>query len=177
MAVVIGRNEIGIERTTKATTVPDNDVAKLMYYLDCVCTAIDCGPDEDIRRFRNYSHWAQLSFEERKLLLVLCYTFSPDVFEGKVFFHSEELCVEFSNEFYKINQVRHRLIAAESVLIAGRAHQVTNIMVYKMSWMRQYYLEPMQGLARQLSHQPSQRLLPAPSRAPAVDSDCCCTIL
>ncbi|CAF1290457.1 unnamed protein product [Didymodactylos carnosus] len=186
MAVVIGRNEVGIKRTTRPTTIANNDVAKLMYYLNCVCETINCDQDEDIRRFTNYANWARLSAEQRKLLLVLCYTFSPDVFDGKVFFNIEELCVEFSNEFYEISQLRHRLVAVESIIIAGRAHQVTKIMTYTMSWMRAYYLEPMQRLARQFAAESSRPSLSAPHRqrqstrpvpAPSVDSSCCCTIL
>ncbi len=92
MALVYGRNELDVKRTTRPTTIADNDVARLMYYLNCVCTSIDCNQDEDIRRFTNYGNWRYLSAEEQKLLVVLCYTFSPDVFEGKVFFHIEELC-------------------------------------------------------------------------------------
>jgi hypothetical protein len=172
MALVVGRNEIGVKRIGRVTTVPDNDVARLMYYLTCVCCAIDCDQDGDIRRFTNYANWALLSTEEQKLLVVLCYTFSPDVFEGKVFFHNEALCIQSSNTFYEINQIRHQLLAVESIIIAGRVHQVAKIMIYKMSWMKTNYLEPMQRLARRFSGQSSQSL-----SAPVVDNDCCCIIL
>jgi len=93
------RNEVEFERTTHSVTVPNNDVARLMYYLNCVCTAIDCNNDNDIQRFPNYQNWARLSFEEQHLLFSLCYKLSPEVFEDKVFFHCEELCVQFPNEF------------------------------------------------------------------------------
>ncbi len=126
--------------------MPNNDVARLMYYLKYVCTAIDCNNDNDIQRFTNYQNWARLSFEEQHLLFALCYTLSPDVFEDKVFFHCEELCVQFSNEFYKISQVRHQLVAADSIIIAGRTRQVNQIMTYKMEWMETYYLGPMRRL-------------------------------
>jgi hypothetical protein len=180
MAIVLGRNEIDIKRTGRVVTVADNDVARLMYYLNCVCTSIDCNQDEDIRRFTNHANWMYLSDEERKLLVLLCYTFSPDVFEGKVFFHIEELCIDSSNEFYEINQISDRLVAVESIIIAGRQHHVTNIMVYKMSWMRKYYLEPMQRLARRFANESSgyesSRLLTS-SRSNNDSDCCCCTIL
>ena len=92
MALVFGRDEFDIKRASYPTTVANNDVAKLMYYLNCVCTTIDCNDDADIGRFTNYNNWSYLSVDEQKLLVALCYTFSPDVFEGKVFFHMEELC-------------------------------------------------------------------------------------
>jgi hypothetical protein len=200
MAVIIGRNEVNVKKTTRPMTIPSNDTARMMYYLSCVCNVIDCDRDEDIRRLTNYANWARLSTDERRPLLVLCYTFSPDVFGDKVFFHREELCVQFSNEFYTINQMRHRLVAVESIIIAGRERQVNKIMTYKMSWMRMYYLEPMPRLARQLVAQPSRSQYTAPHRqpqprrpqytaphrqpqpwrpapAPVADSDCCCTIL
>ena len=167
MALVAGRNEYGIKRIGRLTAVPDNDVARLMYYLCCVCTAIECDQNEDIRRFTNYANWTRLSIDEQKLLLLLCYTFSLDVLEGKVFFHCPELCIQTSNEFYQINQIRHRLIAVESIIIAGRAHTVTKIMTYKLLWLQKNYLEPMQGLARRLSSR----------SVSVVNNDCCCTIL
>ena len=180
MALVFGRDELEVKRTGRQTTVANNDVARLMYYLNCVCTSIDCNDDEDIRRFTNYNNWNYLSADEQKLLVVLCYTFSPDVFEGKVFFHIEELCGDFTNEFYEINQIRDRLVAVESIIIAGRAHDVTKIMVYKMTWMRTYYLEPMQRLARRFANQSSEyessRLLTHSASNDGMDC-CCCGFL
>jgi hypothetical protein len=152
---IINQNEVESKRITVSTTVPNNDVAKLMYYLSCVCTTIIYDEDEDIRRFINYANWAQLSVEEQKVLLNLCYTFSPDVVEDKVFFHNRELCVQFDNEFYEINQVRQQLNTPESIIIADRTYQVTKIMTYKMSWMQKNYLEPIQRLSKQFASQSS----------------------
>jgi hypothetical protein len=86
MALAFCKNELEIKRTGQRATVPDNDIAKLMYYLKCVCTTIDCNNDPEIQRFTNYSNWHRLSVDEQRQLLVLCYTFSPDVFDGKVSF-------------------------------------------------------------------------------------------
>jgi hypothetical protein len=76
MALVVGRNEIGVKRIGHVMTIPDNDIARLMYYLAYVCCAIDYDQDGEIRRFTNYDHWARLSTEEQKLLVVLCYAHS-----------------------------------------------------------------------------------------------------
>ncbi|CAF4968680.1 unnamed protein product [Rotaria sp. Silwood1] len=154
---LLQRNEFGIKDIGQSVTVPDNDVAKLMYYLNCVCFSIDCNDDPNIRRLTNYSNWSSLSVDEQKQLLVLCYALSPDVFDNKVFFQSDALCQNSSNKFYEISQVRHQVLAVSSIMVAGRARQVNKIMTYKMSWMRLYYIEPMQGLARRLGGQERQR--------------------
>ncbi|CAF1416964.1 unnamed protein product [Adineta ricciae] len=152
MAVVLHRNEFSLEENSVSVTVPNNDVARLMYYLNCVCTAIDCNRDPDIQRFTNYRSWYSLSISEQKELLVVCYTFSPDVFDDRVFFHSDALCQGSSNKFYKVNQVRQHLLAAESIVIAGQVREVHQIMTYTMEWMKRNYFDPMQRLAQSLSN-------------------------
>ncbi len=51
------KNEVELKRTGHTVTVPDNDVARLMYYLNCVYVAVQCEQDSEIRRFTNYSDW------------------------------------------------------------------------------------------------------------------------
>lgn len=155
MAVALGKREIEVKRTGQSTTVADNDTARLMYYLNCVCTTIECNDEREIQRFTKYSNWRSLSVDEQKQLLVLCYTLSPDVFEGKVFFQSDALCGDRANEFYEISQISSQIVAARSIVIAGRTRQVNKIMTYKMSWMRNYYLEPMRNQAQRFGKKKS----------------------
>ena len=147
-------NQIGVKDVGHSVTVPDNDVARLMYYLNCACHAIDY-KDNDINRYRNFQNWAQLSANDIRLLVVLCYTLSPDVFNNKVFFHSDALCGNSSNKFYEISQVRNQLLAVQSIVIAGRSCRVNQIMTYKLSWMQTNYLNPMRNLAQRLNNQRS----------------------
>jgi hypothetical protein len=86
---------------------------------------------------------------------LLCYTFSPDVFDGKVFFQSDALCGNFNNEFYEISQISSQLVAAQSIIIAGRTRRVNKIMAYKISWMQNYYLEPMRHQAQRFGKKKS----------------------
>ncbi|UJR38724.1 hypothetical protein I4U23_031389 [Adineta vaga] len=145
-------NQYGIKDVGHSVNIPQNDTARLMYYLDCACNAVNYR-DNDINRYRNYNNWAQLSNEDIRLLVVLCYTLSPDVFNNKVFFHSDALCGNSTNKFYEISQVRNHLVAVQSIVIAGRSCQVNKIMTYKMSWMQTYYINPMRNIAQRLNNQ------------------------
>jgi hypothetical protein len=151
MALAFGHHEIGVKRTGERATVADNDIAKLMYYLKCVCTTIECNDQPEIRRFTNYSNWRSLSTDEQQQLFVLCYTLSPDILQNKVFFQNDTLCIDTSNEFYEISQVSRQLVAAQSIVIAGQTRRVNKIMTYKMSWMQENYLEPMRRLAQRFN--------------------------
>jgi hypothetical protein len=72
-------NQYGIKDSGTSTNVPGNDLARLMYYLDCACNAVDYN-DNNISRYRKYNNWSQLTNEDIRLLVVLCYTLSPDIF-------------------------------------------------------------------------------------------------
>ncbi len=136
----------------ETVTVPDADVAKVMYYLDCVCTVIDYD-DNNIRRYRNYSNWMNMSDEEDKLIFVLAATLSPDELEDKVFFENSTLCPTTSNQFYEIGQIRNQLLVVQSIVIGGRSRQVKKIMAYKSGWMQRNYYQPMKALAYRFSPQ------------------------
>ena len=158
------RNNIGIQEFGTTVNIPENDVARCMYYLSCVCTVIEC-EDADIRRYTNYRNYWFLSAAEVEIVYKLCLALSPDEFEDKVFFQSDTLCGSSANNFYEISQVQNRLGVVGSLLIAGRTRRVTKIMTYKMSWMRRNYFEPMNRLADRLN--PERRLLRA-----LQDNDC-----
>ncbi|CAF2038812.1 unnamed protein product [Rotaria magnacalcarata] len=164
----VQRNRIGFRDTSVPANVPNNDVARLMYYLNCVCTVIEYN-DNNIRRYCNCQNWSSLSSEEVRVLLVLCLTLSPDVFNNKVFFQSDELCGNSANKFFEISQVRDQLLVVESIAVADQTRHVNQIMTYKMSWMRQNYFDPVQRLSRPVNPR-NQR--PTPAIQPSRTSTC-----
>ncbi|CAF1458566.1 unnamed protein product [Adineta ricciae] len=149
---LFSRSQFNLRPTSSRATVPDNDLAKLMYYLNCVFSAIEY-TDQDVRRYRDYRNWSFLTNAEQRMVLVLALALSPDGFEGKVFFHAEELCGDSGNKFYELSEVRHQLLAVQSIIVAGQTRQVKKIMTYRMSWMRANYVEPVKGLAAYFEQQ------------------------
>ncbi|CAF3092844.1 unnamed protein product, partial [Rotaria sp. Silwood2] len=63
MTAYLQHNKIGLRDLTVAVTVPDNDIARLMYYFESVCYTIEYD-DSDVQRYRNYAYWSSLSHEE-----------------------------------------------------------------------------------------------------------------
>lgn len=100
------RNQIDLRPTSVQTTVPDDDVARLMYYLHCVFLVIEY-EDQDVSRYRDYRNYASLSYQGQRMIWFLASTLSPDEFDEKVFFHSDELCGDMGNKFYELSEVRH----------------------------------------------------------------------
>ncbi|CAF1538041.1 unnamed protein product, partial [Rotaria sordida] len=127
---VFGSTEYDFQRFGSTANIPNADIARIMYYLDCVCTVIEYN-DNDIRRYRNYSNWRNMSDEEDRLIFLLAATLSPDELEDKVFFNVPDLCPDSTNAFYEIGQVRRQLMVVQSIVIGGQSRQVKKIMAYK----------------------------------------------
>ena len=58
---------LGVKLTGSTTTVPDNELAKLMYYLDCVFAVIQYDGAE---KYANYREYYSLTSEEEQIVKV-----------------------------------------------------------------------------------------------------------
>jgi len=145
---IASRDEIGLKRTSSKTSVPAYPKAKLMYYFKCVCSVLEL---RNLARFTNYSNFHNLSEEDTDALLKLIVFFSPDELIGKVFFQSDELCVNYTNEFYELEKISHIFGVTDSVLIGGQTKRVVKIMTFKRVWLENNYLEPFRFYAHRLS--------------------------
>ena len=145
MAAVLMRERVGLEKTGKPCTVPNNRRAQIMYYLNCVSHVLEL-KDSNIRRLTNYSQYSSLSNDEETQLLYLAVLLSPDELIGKVFFPSDELCGDRNNTFYELSKVRSTFAVSSSVFIGGEQKRVTKIMTFKRVWMTNNYIEPLKAL-------------------------------
>lgn len=54
------------------------------------------------------------------------------------------------NRFLELSSTQTTFVASSSVLIAGRQRRVTEIMLYKPSWMQDNYLGPIERMASKI---------------------------
>ncbi|OWF42667.1 hypothetical protein KP79_PYT04839 [Mizuhopecten yessoensis] len=148
----VGSLRMQVEKTGVSVTVPNNAKARLMYYLNSVCNVLEVGNDagSEINRLKNYRNYTSLSADETDQLFLMCLMLSPDILINKCFFQDDAMCGDRSNEFYKITAVQNRFVVSHSIMIAGRNRSVNKIMTFKMSWLRQNYLEPIETLKNEM---------------------------
>jgi hypothetical protein len=158
------RQNFDLRETGVSVSIPNNDIAKCMYYLQCVCNVIDC-EDANLKIFTNYRNYRALSDDEDEMVYKLCLMCSPDILDEKVFIENEALCGSSHNNFFELSAVKNTLGVVGSIFIAGRTREVKKIMTYKMSWMHTFYLEPMARLADHFN--PSRQLARA-----LIENDC-----
>ena len=146
MALFHNSTEIGLRKTGVKVNVANDPKAKLMYYLDCICTVLKLDDQPEINRLRQYANYNSLSQSDTNLLVNICLLLKPDILLNKCIFQEDSLCGEFSNEFFNLETVSKNLLVADSVMIGGHQKKVTKIMAFKRSWLQTNWTNPMRIL-------------------------------
>ena len=131
---------IRIKDSDKYTTIPDNAIAKLMYYLHCVSSVIGI-IDPVLTDYQNYKE-----LESKQLVEVYnkAKEYSPDKFlSHKIFIINQDLLNNsLENEFYEITDEAIGIHADKEITIGGRVAKVNKIMVCNNNWLSVYYYSP-----------------------------------
>ena len=178
MALVFNRDSIGVTVIGAVVTVPDHPKAKLMYYLNCMCTVLSLDEAEhNITRLTDYRSYYLLSDEETAAMIVLSTLLDPVTLNGVCIFNDEEACGNSSNEFYEINSRRTTIAAVESVMVGNVRVSVKKIMCYKMSWLVNNYVDPLSHLIELYQNASTNRRRPQARINRQDDDGGCCVIL
>ena len=122
--------------------VPDNKLAKLMYYLDCVIKLVDFDLE---KRYYNYNNYYLITKEEEQTILKMLSLFNPSIMENLSLFvvNPSLIPVGKENEFYDINNNFMKI--QSQVYISGRTLRVKGFMACNRAWIGKYYYTPIQG--------------------------------
>jgi hypothetical protein len=139
---------MSMKATGVSVTVPNNDIARLMYYLNCVnvCLRID-ELDSSLLDYAN--HW-RLSPARRQAVVQIALILSPDELLDKVFFRDDDgdITDDSANEFCDVTVACDLIQIDSSAIIAGTVQNVRKVMFFKTSWLRNNYFGPMTRLNR-----------------------------
>ena len=98
-------NQVQIRPFGVVADVPDDDVAKLMYYLSCVDTVINYNIIDRLSDYKNYN---LLTVDDLTLLFQLVLLFYPQKFIQAGIFVLEQRLLQpgMGNQFYEITDER-----------------------------------------------------------------------
>ena len=123
MQATLDYNKTQIQRETTKVYIPENDIAKLMYYLHCLSCVLQCDINSKFTDFKNYNNLTQ---KDEETLVALALLFSPKILiDLKIFIFDSRLLPSGSpNEFYQITDERIGIHVNEEVMIGGRVVRV-----------------------------------------------------
>lgn len=153
--------ELGIKATGVAVSVPSDDIAKLMYYSDCIITCIpSLSANTQGQRLLDYSHYYDLSSQEKDAVVALALLLAPDKLLNKILFPVEDGNPALggkANEFFEISK-RETLagIIPDSTLTSvlvfeGNSVEVLKFLIITSGWLERNYIRPLQSQLYRLS--------------------------
>ena len=150
----IRENEYDITNFGTIVTVPNNPIARCMYYLNCVDTVLDI---DEFWFLTDYAKYYLLDNSDKAKLLLLCKTFSPDVLEDV--FEEVSHLPNTSNKFYELGLNQTSIAATSQIVIGGITRKVLKVMFYTREWVDRNYYTPIAQLSYDLRRQPSRTVL------------------
>ena len=142
MALVLNYQSLGIQKSVNSCQVPENKLAKLMYYLNCAFYTLDIRCYSDYTDYYNYRNLTRI---QEQYVLSLARTYNPTFMLDNQFFIIRPNLVDygFDNQFYQITDKRIGIRANSQVFIGGKSVTVVKVMVCKNTWLQQFYYEPL----------------------------------
>ena len=137
-----------IKLVERNLAIPDNNIAKLMYYLDCLVNIIDLDDGTvNLDRLTDYEHYYNLTEEEQKMVAGLCIVSNPEALEqfSLLLVKPELLPNGSGNEFFDIKDPRLGVEVPEEVTFAETPVKVLKVMVCTEEWIDKYYTQPAQS--------------------------------
>ncbi len=150
MEANLDSHRIKFKDTSRTVTVPGNDTARLMYYLDCVFSVLKCN---NFSKFTDYNNYDYLLNSDTIELIRLVKIFNPKIMmDLKVFVLEEDL--DCSNRFIEITDEAMNIHANEEIVIGGIVTKVLKMMLFKSEWINNYYFNPLKRLIQRIYSPP-----------------------
>ena len=161
MAANFGFNNLKVEAIGQKVTIPNDDVAKLMYYLSCVDTVINYN---EIDRLTDYENYDLLSVDGMAELFKLVLLFNPKIFIDAGIFILDPVLVpdDSDNEFYQITDERIGIHVNSEIVIGGRTVKVLKVMACNLDWLNTFYFEPWKNIFEAAEREKEMYLPPPP---------------
>ena len=138
-------DNISIIPIGERNNVPNDNVAKLMYYLSCVDTVINYQGIDKLSDFRNYE---RLTVDDMTDLFKLVLLFNPEIFLNANIFilQTDPLPNGADNQFYEIINERIGIHINNQIVIGGRTVQDMKFMVCNPAWLIRNYYRPWKNI-------------------------------
>lgn len=133
------------EMKRNAIVVPNDSIAKLMYYLNSVHNCVDIVVSDRLLNFRNYYN---LTEQEKRELLTLVDRYRPSALRDIIFFEVEDssyLLPETSNNFLALDDpvvIGSFNLSSNVILVDGIQSVIRRVMIFKHSWQINYFNIP-----------------------------------
>ena len=128
-----------------SAVIPHNHIARLMYYMHCVRNCVDIEISSRLVDFRNYHLLTEV---EKRDVVAYVHRFHPRVLGNVIFFAVSDdnyLLPKSTNNFLAFDDpevIGSFNLPSNVVSVDGVQHVIQRIMIYKYSWLHDYFETP-----------------------------------
>ena len=142
MALALDYQSFGVQKIGSDVQIPDNKLAKLMYYLDSVFTIFG---DERYSYYTNFHNYHLLNKRQEEYVLYLARTYNASLMLDNQLFIIDPKLVDpgYNNQFYLVTDKRIRIRANSQVFVGGKLVSVQKVMACTRSWIQNFYYDPL----------------------------------
>jgi len=143
MSATLGMKNTTVKMFGGKANVPNNTMAKLMYYLHCAVTVIQY----ENSVLTDYQNYDDLSGEELLAVYELAKLLNPSLFiNAGIFILDQRLLVDSDNQFYEITDETIGVHVNQEIVIGGRSVKVLKVMACNRLWLTRNYYGPIQEI-------------------------------
>jgi hypothetical protein len=140
--------EFGVKDTSVRTVVPNDDIARLMYYLHCIDACLQIASlDYALTDYRNYR---RLSPQGRRLVVEWATLLDPRELIDEVIFLDDEqvMTATLDNAICEVSVACHLISIRSTAIVAGGVQEISKVMFFRSKWLVNNYIEPLQRITR-----------------------------
>ena len=147
MALAYHQTQISGRNTSVSVTVPRDNLARLMYYLNSVNSVLAGSPFPSyVTDYRNYD---DASKSTKKEIVLLAALFNPNELLGKVFHAVSDSHPQLQgsrNAFIEITAASRQFVVTEAFMVGGHRVQTASIMLCTADWLSTNWEQPIMAL-------------------------------
>ena len=143
-------NSLKIQDKSVKVNVPNNDLARLMYYLRMVSNVLNY---KRFYPFTDYTNYNSMSIQDINSIIQLANKFNPEaMMEVGVFVKKEDL--DLKNRFIEKTDESMNICADKEIVIGGIVTEALRIMLFRTDWVIYYYYGPKTRLTQRVLYSP-----------------------
>ena len=144
---------LGLKECGHAAIVPDDDVARLMYYINRITRLIDINDYDTLvmSRLTDFLNFSDLDpLDDIPKLLELCIRYCPKELNNKCIYQDDAMCGEYNNMFFAFDTIvslstSNGFFKTGNVWVAGKPRILKQMMTYKTKWIDDNWFYPLRS--------------------------------
>ena len=136
MSTTLAMKNVKVRAFGTTTTVQNNSITLLMYYLNCIATVIGVdGP-----WLTDYQNYDELSGEELVPVYAMAKESNPLIFiKARIFIVVQKLLINSTNQFYEITDETIGFNANREIMIGGKIRTIRKSIACNNRWLSENY--------------------------------------